>query len=210
VRPRSEPRQPTAAVAGGSRPALLADGTHAFTEQATDPDGTVSTVSAALDVTLDDLAPNAPDIVSDAAASSTSVIVTAEAGSTVKLYEGTQLLGSAIADAHCNWDINSGSLSEGSNDFTATTPDVAGNVSQISSVLDAVIGPPPIVIESAGSTSLDQVGTNYYLESIGSASGPELQYDGMAIFAGELAAGRRSERSRRRPDTESPLNWLAA
>ncbi len=168
--------------------AVLANGTHVFTGAATDVAGNLSAHSAALDVTVDTAPPAAPDIVSEAEASSTSVIVTgtAEAGSSVRLYQGTQLLGSAVAAGNGNWSINSGSLSEGSHDFTTTATDVAGNVSPVSNVLDGIIGPAPVVIEAAGSTSLDEVGTNYYLESISSGAGPELQYDGMAVFAGEF------------------------
>lgn len=168
--------------------AVLANGTHVFTGVAMDVAGNLSGHSAALDVTVDTVPPAAPDIVSEAEASSTSVIVTgtAEAGSTVRLYQGTQLLGSTVVAGNGNWSINPGSLSAGSHDFTATATDVAGNVSPVSNVLDGIIGPPPVVIEAVGSTALDQVGTNYYLESIASSAGPELQYGGMAVFAGEF------------------------
>ncbi|MGA2287494.1 S8 family peptidase, partial [Bradyrhizobium sp.] len=42
------------------------------------------------------------------------------------------------------------------------------------------------VIESFGSTSLVQVGHNYYLDSVGSGTGPELQYGGAPVAAGEF------------------------
>jgi hypothetical protein len=38
--------------------------------------------------------------------------------------------------------------------------------------------PLPTVIESFGSTSLVEVGENYFLDSISSGTGPELQYQG--------------------------------
>src|SRR5439155_1300098 len=43
----------------------------------------------------------------------------------------------------------------------------------------------PVVIESFGSTSLTQVGSNYYFYSGG--SGPELKYGGAAVVAGQFA-----------------------
>ena len=42
------------------------------------------------------------------------------------------------------------------------------------------------VIESFGSTSLVEVGTNFYLNSISSGSGPELKYGGTAVAAGQF------------------------
>jgi hypothetical protein len=49
---------------------------------------------------------------------------------------------------------------------------------------------PPVtttVIESFGSTSLVQVGNNYYLYANGTSSGPELKYQGAPITVGEWA-----------------------
>src|SRR5260370_339564 len=48
----------------------------------------------------------------------------------------------------------------------------------------AVIGPAPIVIETSGSTSLTELGKNYYLFSNSTGSGPELKYAGAAVTAG--------------------------
>jgi serralysin len=42
------------------------------------------------------------------------------------------------------------------------------------------------VIESFGSTSLVEVGNNYYLDSNSSGSGPELKYAGAAVVAGQI------------------------
>ncbi|WP_190241695.1 M10 family metallopeptidase C-terminal domain-containing protein [Bradyrhizobium algeriense] len=50
---------------------------------------------------------------------------------------------------------------------------------------DGVIGVPTAVIEAAGSTSLTQVGSNYYLYNGG--TGPELKYAGAAVAAGQFA-----------------------
>src|SRR5579872_3755633 len=58
---------------------------------------------------------------------------------------------------------------------------------------DGVIGingpPPPTgtVIESFGSTSLVEVGTNYFMNPVAGGTGPELKYNGAAVFAGQFA-----------------------
>jgi hypothetical protein len=56
---------------------------------------------------------------------------------------------------------------------------------------DGVIGPPPqltTVIESFGSTSLVEVGYNFFLNGNSSGSGPELKYGGAAVVAGQFGA----------------------
>ena len=131
------------ASAGGAwsfATATLVDGNHAFIGKVVDVAGN-SSISTALNVNVDTIAPTAPVIVSDILSSSTSVTVngTAEAGSIVKLFEGSTLLGTGVADASGNWNINSGSLAAGSHDFTATATDSAGNVSKSSNVFDQVI-----------------------------------------------------------------------
>ena len=51
---------------------------------------------------------------------------------------------------------------------------------------DGSIGVPTTVIEASGSTSLVQVGSNYFLDAIGSGSGPELKSGGVASVAGQF------------------------
>src|SRR5713101_3069239 len=53
---------------------------------------------------------------------------------------------------------------------------------------DGVFGVPITVIEALGSTSLVEVGNNFYLNSNSSGSGPELKYAGAAVGAGEFGA----------------------
>ncbi|MFG6657325.1 Ig-like domain-containing protein, partial [Scandinavium sp. M-37] len=53
----------------------------------------------------------------------------AEAGSLVKVYEGTTLLGSINADSNGNWSITMPVRTDGSHTFTATATDAAGNIS---------------------------------------------------------------------------------
>jgi serralysin len=49
---------------------------------------------------------------------------------------------------------------------------------------DGVIGIPAVVIESFGSTSLTQIGSNYYLYASG--VGPQLKYGGAGVVAGQI------------------------
>jgi VCBS repeat-containing protein len=56
---------------------------------------------------------------------------------------------------------------------------------------DGVIGvpppPPPIVIEASGSTSLVQVGNNYFFDPVAGGTGPELKYNGSPVVVGEFS-----------------------
>ena len=56
---------------------------------------------------------------------------------------------------------------------------------------DGVIGVnlPTTMIEAFGSTSLAEVGNNYFLNSISTGSGPELKYAGAAVAAGQFGSG---------------------
>ena len=71
---------------------------------------------------------------------------TAEAGSTVKLFDGSTQIGTAIANASGAWSIATSNLAAGTHNFTAKATDVAGNTSSSSSLLsiriDAAEGAP--------------------------------------------------------------------
>ncbi|NEV00841.1 Ig-like domain-containing protein [Bradyrhizobium uaiense] len=161
----------------------LVDGTHAFTSKAVDAAGNVSATSAALNVTVDTVAPNAPTIVSGTPASSNMVLVsgTAEAGSTINLYEGITLLGTAVTASNGVWNITTGSLTQGVHVFTATVTDVAGNLSGSSAAFDPVVG---TLIESAGVTDLTTVGKDYYLSTGG--NDVVLKYAGAPVATGQF------------------------
>jgi serralysin len=65
--------------------------------------------------------------------------------------------------------------------------DLSGNVTiSVNDVIGAVVV--ATVIEAFGSTSLVQVGSNYFLESISSGTGPELEFDGVPVVAGQFGA----------------------
>jgi hypothetical protein len=71
---------------------------------------------------------------------------TAEAGSTVKLFDGTTEIGTAKANASGAWSVATSQLPGGTHNFTARATDAAGNTSSASSPLslrvDAVTSPP--------------------------------------------------------------------
>ena len=51
-----------------------------------------------------------------------------------------------------------------------------------------MIGLPTTVIEALGSTSLTEVGNNFFLDASAAGSGPELKYAGAAVVAGQFGA----------------------
>ena len=80
----------------------------------------------------DATAPDAPISLTTSSAttddSTPTITRTAEANSTVKLYNGTTLLGSGTADSNGAFSITSSTLANGSYSLTATATDAAGNV----------------------------------------------------------------------------------
>ena len=122
--------------------AALSDGAHSLTATATDAAGNTGVASAALAVTVDTVAPNAPVIVSDTTINTNEVALTgtAEANSTVNVFEGTTQLGTATANGSGAWSYTTSPLSNGDHVFTATATDAAGNTSLASQPIDPTIG----------------------------------------------------------------------
>ena len=134
-------------------PTALAEGTYNFTATATDIAGNVSSPSAIKTIVIDNTAPNQPgtpvlDAASDTGASNSDGITndntptikgTAEANSTVSIYNGSTLVTTAPADNSGAWSITTSTLSDGTYSFTTTATDKAGNVSTTSSALSVNI-----------------------------------------------------------------------
>jgi hypothetical protein len=122
----------------------LADGNHSLTAKVTDASGNTSSASAALAVKVDTTAPAVPVALNDTIVNGNQVLLngTAEANSTVKVYDGLALVGTATAKADGTWSVTTSALSPGSHDLTATATDVAGNTSAMSLPLDPIIGGP--------------------------------------------------------------------
>ncbi len=115
---------------------------HNITAKAADAAGNISDASASVSITIDTaaIAPSVPDLAteSDTGYSTSDDITndttptfvgTAEAGSTVTLYESSAILGTAAADVSGNWSITSSELMAGFHSITAKATDIAGNVS---------------------------------------------------------------------------------
>jgi hypothetical protein len=128
----------------------LATGAHALTVTATDAVGNQSTATTAFNLTVDTTAPLAPVITSatDDVGSLVGTVAnggstddaaplltgTAEAGSTVSVFNNGALLGTTVATGTGAWTFTPLSpLAEGAHSFTAISTDVAGNASVPSS-----------------------------------------------------------------------------
>ncbi len=144
---------------GGSfsyTPSLLADGVHIFTSTATNGAGNVSGASEATTVTVDTNSPEPPVLTSptDGAITNQNILVitgTAEAGSTVTLFDNGVELGDTVADAGRIFSYTTIALVDGTHIFTATATDAAGNVSDASDAITVTVDtgqPTPPVISS--------------------------------------------------------------
>jgi hypothetical protein len=154
---------PTGATDNGTASITVASAT--YTDAAGNDGGAGTTPSLHFD-TLAPNAPSTPDLSagSDSGTSSTDNVTsvttptfsgTAESGSTVTLYDGATVLGSAVASGG-NWSITSTALSGGSHTISATATDTAGNVSVASAGLQVEIDTTaPAVTTDSYTTSED-------------------------------------------------------
>ncbi|MCT4703349.1 Ig-like domain-containing protein [Enterobacteriaceae bacterium H20N1] len=150
----------------------VADGEHTWTAEVTNLAG--NTAQATLTLTVDTTAPQAPvitaiqddvgsvqftsqvqgNVTDDPAPTFTG---TAEAGTTITLYDGENVLGSVVADKDGNWNYTpTTNLVEGTHSVTATATDAAGNVSESSAKWDFLldITPPNVGISGNSAESL--------------------------------------------------------
>lgn len=119
--------------------AILGEGNHTLTVKASDAAGNASPASGSLVVHIDTAAPAvAADVSSPAIqggfinaasnAAGQALTGTAEAGSTVTIYDGTTPLGTVTADpTDGHWSYTLGGLSDGHHSLTTTVTDTAGN-----------------------------------------------------------------------------------
>ena len=108
---------------------VLATATYAVTARATDASGRTSSLSSAAALVIDVTPPSAPTIAAMSTYSLTPTLTgTAEANSTVSVYDGTTLLGTASVDGSGNWSlVVSPALASSAHSFTASATDAAGN-----------------------------------------------------------------------------------
>ncbi|WP_150119187.1 Ig-like domain-containing protein [Massilia sp. NR 4-1] len=142
-------------------------------------------------------APSMPDLAgssdsgssdSDNLTSSTTPVFTgtAQAGSSVTLYDGSVAIGSAVADAKGNWSITSSPLAAGAHSVTARASDAAGNASAASAALTVVIDTqaPAALSLSANSIALAAAGSNALVATLSASDSHAVSY---ALAAGDGA-----------------------
>ncbi|MFJ3458459.1 BapA/Bap/LapF family large adhesin [Scandinavium goeteborgense] len=129
----------------------LTNGIHLLTVNQTDPAGNISAATAGFTVNVDASAPVAPVITS--VADNTAPVIgvvpnngstnethpaisgTGEAGSTITLYNGATVLGTAIVNGAGNWTFTpTTALTSGTWNITATATDAAGNTGPASDI----------------------------------------------------------------------------
>src|SRR5207245_1059067 len=125
----------------------LVDGSYTIHSLATDTSSNVQQTPATSTFTLDRVVPAAPatpdlTAATDTGASSTDNITnvtppaftgTAEAGSTVTIFDGATQVGSGTAAAYASPGITTSALTQGAHSITAKATDAAGNTSAASS-----------------------------------------------------------------------------
>jgi hypothetical protein len=164
--------------AGGTLPAWASQTDDTYTVQATATDLAGNTFAgAAVNFTLDNSPPAAPStpITSSPPTDKTPTFTgTAEAGSTVKIYDGATAVGTGTATGG-NYTITVSALSKGLHAITATATDAAGNVSPNSGAATIFIG-----ITLAGPAS---VGAGNGTKATGSAT--SLAQNGANVAVGK-------------------------
>lgn len=122
----------------------LSEGSHSITTTATDAAGNISPPSTAVTFVVDTVAPGAPAItgITDDVAPNTGTLGsgsttndprpqltgTAEAGSTITIYDNGVAIGTTVVGSNGSWSFTpSVNLSEGSHQLTVRATDVAGN-----------------------------------------------------------------------------------
>ena len=117
-------------------------------------------------MTIDTAAPVAPSIASFSTDSGTvgdgitndntlTLTGTAEANSTVKVFDGATLLGSVVANGSGAWTYTTAALANGAHSLTATASDAAGNTGAASAALSVTIDTTAPVAPSIASFSPD-------------------------------------------------------
>jgi Bacterial Ig-like domain/Tryptophan-rich Synechocystis species C-terminal domain len=162
-------------------PMGLSDGQHTIVASETDPAGNNGTTSLTFKV---DTIANAPGVaLANDTGTSNSDKITQDPALTLTGVETGAIVQYSLDATH--WSTTAptiASLAQGSDTVLVRQTDLAGNVSSATSFTFTLII--PTVIESSGSTSLTEVGNNFYL----GGSGPELKYAGSAVVAGQFGA----------------------
>jgi hypothetical protein len=130
----------------------LSDGTHNLTATDTDSSGHTSASSTAFSITIDTHAPGAPTLAAYSQAGSAvgnttalnDLVLkgTAEASSTIDVFDGGKQIGTAHTNSAGAWSYDTGNLANGTHSFTANAVDAAGNAGSASAVLKETVTAP--------------------------------------------------------------------
>ncbi|NJL22549.1 MAG: hemagglutinin, partial [Leptolyngbyaceae cyanobacterium SM1_3_5] len=166
----------------------LADGTYSFTASAIDQAANTSAPSAPFTVVIDNAAPSKPVIASitndtatpaDGITSDDRLIIsgTAEANSSVDVFQGVTRIGTVTADSTGNWslDYTGTAIAPGSYILTARSTDTAGNPSVSSDPFGLTIDTtPPTVPTAPDMVNADDSGASA-IDNITNVLEPEFQ-----------------------------------
>lgn len=191
-------------------PRDLTTGSHDLTATATDPAGNTGAASGAWNVKIDTTAPNAPVIstvtdnqgavtgsvgIGQATDDTTPTLSgTAEANSTISIFDNGVVIGTAQADGAGNWSFTTPTLTEGTHTFTARATDAVGNTSAASTVttvnvdLTPPAAPTDLVVNGTGtqvSGHAEAGSTVTILSSTGTVLGTGVA-DGLGNFTATL------------------------
>jgi hypothetical protein len=163
----------------------LSDGPHAFEVRATDASGNTDPTSAKRSWTIDTLAPEAPLIVTPPeggfATANLTLSGTAEAGTTVELFEGGASMDKTQADAGGAWSRTLSGVPDGSHTYTAKAIDAAGNASSLSQARTVIVDgtPPQTTIDSGESGTVSSRDATFAFSSSEAGSSFQCSLDGV-------------------------------
>ncbi len=182
----------------------LTGSSYTFTATALDTDGVESALSAPFFLSIDTTAPTAPTglaLASGGALTNNAtppITGTAEAGSTVQLYDGNTLVGSATVGGGGLWTVSpSSTLSDAAHTLTVRAVDAAGNSSAASGALIVTIdtfaaapGALDLTTDSgaSGADNLTNIATPTIVGTA-DAGNRVVLYDGAAAVGTAIAGG---------------------
>jgi len=136
----------------------LSTGSYVITAKATDAAANTSASSAAASLIVDTTPPAAPTMNAITTYSLTQALAgTAEAGATVKVYDGTTLVGTTVADSSGNWSLTTSNLGAGAHSLTAIATDPAGNTGVASSPARTISATYAEILGAADGTDNNQL-----------------------------------------------------
>ena len=185
----------TAVATGGAfliTTSVLGEGVHALTARATAAAGNQGPSSTAFRVTIDTTAPLAPEITAIADDSGTAgdhltndttltLSGTAEAGSTVEIFQDGVSIGTTVADVGGDWSLADGNtLVDGTYQFTAKATDAAGNQGLASTAFQVTVDATAPGAPTFGSVTDNVAPVTGLVLDNGTTNDPTLTIDGTA------------------------------